>query len=156
MAENLLYRASDPNKKFFPPVRHYEGDAGYDLTSVQMVAVHPGSFAQVPTNLIVSFPRGFWGMVIGRSSTFMKRNIIVNPGIIDNGWRGELFASVFNPGKKIITIMPGERVCQLILFKLTTPEAEEAMEVEMGPGDRGLAGFGSTGAGVVKDVVEVG
>ncbi len=145
MADLLLYRAYNPNKKFFAPVRHYEGDAGYDLTAVQMVAVHPGAFAQVPTNLVVAFPKGYWGMIVGRSSTFMKRNIITNSGIIDNGWRGELHATVFNPGKKIVNIMPGERVCQLILFKLMTPEAEEALEVEMGPGDRGLAGFGSTG-----------
>lgn len=149
MADKLMFRPADKNKKYFEPIRHHEGDAGYDLTAIGMTSVHPKCFAQVPTNLIVQPPPGTWALITGRSSTFFKMNLIVNPGIIDNGWRGELLATVFNPTDRIINVMLGQRVCQLILMRLIVPPAVHSEPEDMDAGDRGTNGFGSTGTGLV-------
>lgn len=139
----LLVKRCDDNRPFCPPERHYEGDAGYDLSASTRIVVFPKAFAQIPTNVQVALPTGCWGMIVGRSSTFHKRNLICNPGIIDNGWTDELFGVVYNPNDRKVIINRGDRVVQLILFNLITPKM---VEVEILPlRERGAKGFGSTG-----------
>lgn len=139
----ILVAKCDDRRPFVLPKRHYEGDAGFDLASAINLWVAAGTFAQVPTNVRVALPTGTWGLVVGRSSTFYRRNLIVNPGIIDNGWTGELFGVVFNPTQRRIYVQAGERLVQLLIFNLVVP----AMEVveELPERDRGVKGFGSTG-----------
>lgn len=141
--ERLLVAPCDPTRPFFPPQRFYEGDAGYDLSASQRIVVAPGAFAQIPTNVRVALPHGTWGMVIGRSSTFYKRNLLVNTAIIDNGWTDELFGVVYNPTSRRVYIGIKERLVQLIIFNLITPGYDL---VETLPArERGSKGFGSTG-----------
>lgn len=141
----LIFTVADPNVKHHPPKRHYSGDAGFDLTVSRTVTVMERSFAQVPSNIRIAFPPGVWGMITGRSSTFFKRNLLVNTAIIDNGWRGELWAMVYNPTEKPVHVMPGERLIQVILFNLVLPEIIEVDPKEFPKGERGEKGFGSTG-----------
>ncbi len=141
----LVFTSVDPNRKHHEPKRHYGGDAGFDLTVSHMVTVMPQSFAQVPSNIRVALPKGCWGMIMGRSSTFFKRNLLVNTAVIDNGWRGELWAMVYNPTNSPVTVTPGERLIQLILFNLVTPEVLEVEPEAFPEGERGVLGFGSTG-----------
>lgn len=140
---DLLIKRCDENRPFAPPERHYEGDAGYDLPSSARITVYPSAFAQIPTNIQVALPRGCWGLVVGRSSTFHKRNLIVNPGIIDNGWTDELFGVVYNPTERKVIVNKGDRVVQLIIFNLITPKM--LIVGVMPERDRGSKGFGSTG-----------
>src|SRR4051812_39114440 len=100
----LLYKRCEEGRWFAPPKRHYEGDAGYDLSASTRIVVFPKAFAQIPTNIQVAIPTGCWGMVAGRSSTFYKRNLICNLAIIDNGWTDELFGVVFNPTDRKVII----------------------------------------------------
>lgn len=127
------------------PTRHHDGDAGYDLYVSRTITIEPGMWISAPTNTAVALPLGTWGMIVGRSSTFHKFGLIVQPCIIDNGWRGELFSAVYNPGKSAITIRKGDRVTQLIVMWLVTPEVKQVKVDELPEGDRGEAGFGSTG-----------
>lgn len=141
--EGLLIARCRDDRPFLPLQRFYSGDAGYDLPSSQALTVAPGTFAQIPTNIKVALPKGTWGMIVGRSSTFYKRNLIVNPAIIDNGWTDELYGVVFNPTQRKKHIGVGERLVQLIIFNLITPEFEV---VDVLPErERGSKGFGSTG-----------
>lgn len=134
-----------PSKPFTLPRRHHDGDAGYDLYTSQRVHIGPGRWANVPTNLRVAPPPGTWSLIIGRSSTLSKRGLLVHPGIIDNGFRGELFANVYNPRRwRSVWIEPGERLVQLIIFNLVTPDS--IITNYLPQGDRGERGFGSTGA----------
>lgn len=133
----------DANYPHELPARHYGGDAGYDLVASRTVNIPGHGFAEIPTNVKVALPEGTWAIIVGRSSTFQKRGLFVNPGIIDNGWRGELLTLVYNFSDKPTSVRRGERVSQLIIFNLVTPVVEE---VETLPeGDRGEKGFGSTG-----------
>jgi dUTP pyrophosphatase len=127
-----------------PPTRHYQDDAGYDLTVSRTVTIPPGGFAQVPHAIKVALPEGTWGLVLGRSSTFYRRCLIVNPGVIDVGWRGELLASVYNPSQtRHAQVKKGDRIAQLIVISVVPSDVAGAAQLE--PGSRGERGFGSTG-----------
>lgn len=142
--DTLLYAPFNAAKSA-SMVHHYDGDAGYDLVSSASIRLEPGTFGQISTNICVALPEGCWGMVVGRSST-AKRNLIVVPGIIDNGWRGELFAVIFNPTDSRITIESGDRIVQLIVFNLVNPNITKLEDASKLPnGARGTKGFGSTG-----------
>ncbi|AAK26497.1 hypothetical protein PAdVCgp30 [Porcine adenovirus 5] len=50
---------------------------------------------------------------------------------------------LFNHGNVDYLVSPGQRVCQLILEKISTPEVLEVASLD--DTDRGASGFGSTG-----------
>lgn len=146
----ILFTPADPDRPYYPPVHHYGTDAGFDLTVVQTVVVPQHGFAQLPSNIRVALPPGIWAMILPRSSTFYKRNLMVNSAVIDNGWRGELFGLVYNPMDKNVVVKVGERLYQLVLFKLITPTFLEVAGAELPEGDRGEHGFGSTGSSTIR------
>lgn len=128
----------------FEPRKSYKGDAGFDLVVSESVYIDYGGFRDVPMGISVELPEGVWGMLTGRSSTIRNRRVLVSQGIIDNGFRGELFAGCQNVGEKSVQIAKGERIAQLILFNLVDPAT---MSVEkLSPSERGTSGFGSSGA----------
>lgn len=127
-----------------PPVRIYKGDAGYDLTASRDMLIEKSNFAAVPTNLAIAIPTGMWAILVGRSSTFYRRGLLVNSGIIDAGYRGELMALAYNLGTKGVIIRKGERLFQLILMPaLAEVEWEEGT---LPKSERAGRGIGSSGA----------
>lgn len=122
--------------------RFHIGDAGYDLEASRQVGIPPGGMGRIPTNVRVAMPPHTWAMLVGRSSSFFKRQLLVQTAIIDNGFRGELWCVAKNMSDKWVTVLKGERVMQIIMMPLLTPIV---LEVEKLPdGDRGEKGFGST------------
>jgi dUTP pyrophosphatase len=141
----ILFAPVNQELPYFTPIRHYPGDAGFDLSASRQVSIDPKCWANVPTNLRVALPDGAWASIVGRSSTFFKRNLIVNTAIIDNGYRGELWASIYNPTDERVTVKRGERLIQLILHHLMSSDMQEVAAKDFPAGDRGENGFGSTG-----------
>lgn len=127
------------------PVAAYPDDAGYDLVVSRGVLIAPKITAQIPTNLAAAIPEGYWGLLLPRSSTFYTRQLLMSPGVIDSGYRGEIMAAVHNFGPKNCQINPGERLFQIILVEKTKFAWVRAEEDELGEGSRGSKGFGSTG-----------
>jgi deoxyuridine 5'-triphosphate nucleotidohydrolase len=128
-----------------PEMSHPGEDAGYDLFVSRKVVVPPHSFTDVHTDISVELPKGYWSRITGRSSTLRKRNLLVNEGIIDNGYRGELFAGVWNLGSAPITIYPGDRIAQLIIHKIESNGWNTKLVDTLSNSERGANGFGSTG-----------
>lgn len=129
------------------PERTYAGDAGFDLYVAEETAVHPGEFVDIPLGVSVGFPAGVWGRITGRSSTLRSTGLLVNEGIIDNGYNGPLFAGVRNLTDKTVFVEEGDRIAQLILHDNVSARFE-AVAVdghEESADGRGLAGFGSSG-----------
>jgi dUTP pyrophosphatase len=126
------------------PTRYYPGDAGFDLYVSTTTYVPYREYVDVPLGISVELPPDIWAMLTGRSSTLRRRRLLVMQGIIDNGYRGELFAGVQNVGKEGEWVRAGERIAQLIPFRLES--ALPLVQVpELSPSDRGTAGMGSTG-----------
>ena len=145
--------------------RAYQGDAGFDLVvqpnpdtremlmTVQSAEpirevggfwmIKPGEFVDLPLGCAVQLPVGHWGMLTGRSSTLRKRRLMVAQGIIDNGYRGPLFAGVWNLGETVALVEPGARIAQLIPVPVFSGGA--LLVESLGESDRGEQGFGSSG-----------
>jgi dUTP pyrophosphatase len=121
----------------------YPGDAGVDLTTIKGGIIEPHTGRDLPTGLRVELPEGYWARITGRSSTLRKRGLLVNEGIIDGGYRGELFVYVYNPNGSPVPIESGARLAQLILAPIVMPEVVEVDELTASL--RGENGFGSSG-----------
>ena len=96
----------------------YPGDAGWDLYVSRDVVIPAYSFTDIHTDIAIAMPEGLWGRVTGRSSALRKYGLLVNEGIIDNGYRGELFIGVFNLTNHDQFIPAGTRLAQLIFHQL--------------------------------------
>jgi dUTP pyrophosphatase len=72
-----------------------------------------------------------------------QRGLSVIDAVIDNGFRGELFAMIYNFSDAYETIQEGDRIAQIIPQRVETFEWQEAIELR--PSERGTKGFGSSG-----------
>ena len=68
---------------------------------------------------------------------------ITSRGTIDSGYIGEIKAVLFNHSWKPIKIKKGQKITQLVLMPIITPELEWVDSLE--DTERGSGGFGSSG-----------
>lgn len=140
------------------PIRAYPTDAGLDLFVCESVMLVPGEWKDIHTGIIVETPPGWWGMIVGRSSTLRRRGIRVETGIIDEGFRGELFVLAHNMNQPrfnipdtgtddtgVRMVEEGERLAQLLLFQTPPPLSIEWTD-NLSDSERGTSGFGSSGS----------
>lgn len=122
------------------------GAAAFDLTAAADVTVPPRAVALVPTGLVVRVPDGHFLAVLARSSTPLRRGLMVanGVGVVDSDYCGpadEVQIQVINVTDGAVTIARGDRIAQGMVLaapRVTFVEASAAA----GP-SRG--GFGSTG-----------
>jgi dUTP pyrophosphatase len=127
------------------PIRKSEKAAGYDVYSNEAVTLPPLSSSKsvlVSTGIAMTVPYGTYGQLAPRSGLSVK-GIHVGAGVIDADYTGEVKVLLFNLSEKEITLEKHERIAQLIIKKIETPEVEEVEE--LGVTERGEQGFGSTG-----------
>ena len=119
--------------------------AAFDLASVEDVTILPGRVALIPTGLVVRVPLRMFLGIFARSSTPLKRGLMVanGVGVIDPDYCGptdEVKIAVMNFTDDVVTVTAGDRIAQGIL--LNAPRVEW-VEAETGEISRG--GFGSSG-----------
>ncbi len=128
------------------PRRAYPGDAGLDLYALEEAVLEPGERASVRTGIAVEIPEGQAGLVLPRSGLAARHGIaLVNaPGLIDAGYRGEIRVLLLNTDRSAaFELSPGDRIAQLVLVRVESPEVEEVEELAVS--ERGAGGFGSSG-----------
>lgn len=119
--------------------------AAFDLAAVDDVSIDPGRVALIPTGLVIKVPRRMFLGLFARSSTPLKRGLMVanGVGVIDPDYCGptdEVKIAVMNFTADPVTVRAGDRIAQGIL--LESPRVEW-VEAEAGEVSRG--GFGSSG-----------
>jgi len=128
------------------PTAQHPGDAGLELRAIADVEVAPGERAMVPTGVAVAIPDGHAGLVLPRSGLASKKGLTLAnaPGLIDPGYRGEVFCAVVNlDPHDPVEISAGDRIAQLVIVAL--PDVSPAFVEELPESHRGPGGFGSTG-----------
>jgi dUTP pyrophosphatase len=128
------------------PTRAYPGDAGLDLYALEPAALAPGERAAIRTGIAVEIPEGQAGLVLPRSGLARRHGIsVVNaPGLIDPGYRGEVQVLLLNTDRsEPFVLAAGDRIAQLVLVSVHTPEVVEVDELALT--ERGAGGFGSSG-----------
>lgn len=125
------------------PRRGSEQAAGLDLCASEYVALQPWATTLVPTGLAINkLPDGTYARIAPRSGLAVK-GLIVNAGVVDADYRGEVKVVIFNTTREPFIIEEGDRIAQLILEKIVY--AEPVLVHSLDDSERGDGGFGSTG-----------
>jgi dUTP pyrophosphatase len=129
------------------PLPEYQttGAAGFDMAAAEDVTIAPGEVKLVPTGLVIEVPLGMFLGVFARSSTPLKRGLMVanGVGVVDSDYCGpadEVKIQVLNFTRDPITVKAGDRIAQGIFLPATRVVWREAEAGQ--PASRG--GFGST------------
>ncbi|KAL1956858.1 hypothetical protein VTO42DRAFT_6706 [Malbranchea cinnamomea] len=134
-------------KKLVPearaPTRGSAFAAGYDLYCAKQTTIPAKGKGLVSTGLAIAVPEGTYGRVAPRSGLASKNFIDTGAGVIDADYRGEVKVLLFNFSDVDFQVNEGDRIAQLVLERIYTPEVVEVDELE--ESIRGAGGFGSTG-----------
>lgn len=125
----------------YMPERAHEDDAGYDLRATNAAWIHPGEHAVFDTGVHVQIPKGYVGLVTSKSGLMGKG--LTSRGTIDCGYTGSIKVVLYNHGKEGYGISKCDKISQLVVMPIITPELELVNELD--DTDRGDKGFGSTG-----------
>ncbi|CAO3589662.1 unnamed protein product [Absidia cylindrospora] len=138
---SLLVKKLSPKGR--APTRGSAQAAGYDLYSAADVVIPAEGKVIVPTDISIAVPEGCYGRVAPRSGLAAKHFIDTGAGVIDADYRGPVGVVLFNFSKVDYQVSEGDRIAQLILERIYTPEVVEVDDLDAT--DRGSGGYGSTG-----------
>jgi dUTP pyrophosphatase len=123
------------------------GAAAFDLAASADIEIPARQIALVGTGLVIGVPNGYFLGIFARSSTPLKKGLMVanGVGVIDADYCGpadEIKIQVLNLTDSAVQVARGDRLAQGIV--LPSPRVEWEEVTEMVAPTRG--GFGSTGS----------
>ena len=133
------------------PLPRYEssGAAAFDLAAAADIEIPPNAVRLIPTGLIIEVPPGMFLGIFARSSTPLKRGLMVanGVGVVDPDYCGpddEVRIAVMNFTADAVSVRRGDRIAQGMFLSAPRVTWEEASDV------RGVSrgGFGATGSKV--------
>ncbi|MBX3691451.1 dUTP diphosphatase [Dokdonella sp.] len=133
----------------FPlPARATEGSAGMDLRAMVEAprVLEPGATDLVPSGIAIHIgDASVCAVVLPRSGLGHRHGIVLGngTGLIDADYQGPLMVSLWNRSAEAFTIVPGERIAQLVFMPVV--HAELVVVEGFTPSTRGEGGFGSSG-----------
>ena len=119
-----------------------EGDAGYDMHSVEAVTIHPGMWKTICLGFAAELPYATYCQIKDRSGMASK-GLVIYAGVMDPSYRGEWKVLMHNIGPRIASIWIGDKICQGVMRRFANPTP--AWVDELSETSRGEGGFGSTG-----------
>ena len=127
----------------FTPTRAHSADAGLDLYAMEdRVIFQDGSYT-FDTGVHVAIPEGYVGFLKSKSGLNINSGL-QSAGVIDSGYTGSIRVKLYNHGHEMVHISRGQKISQLVILPIVTPEIELVDELE--ETERGNNGFGSSGA----------
>ena len=130
------------------PLPSYATDdaAGFDLAAAHDMTIAPGGVALVRTGLIIEVPTGHFLGIFARSSTPLKRGLLVanGVGVVDPDYSGpedEIMIQLLNFTGAAVEVKRGDRLAQGIVLPAPRIAWQEVSEIKATT--RG--GFGVTG-----------
>ena len=113
------------------PCRANPSDAGLDVffnpADGKPVSIEPSNGKSLlPTGIRLGIPHGYMVQVMNRSSVASKQQLIVGAHCVDSGYDGEIFIDIHNVGSTIRTILPGDKIAQLVMVPVVHFRLREA------------------------------
>ena len=130
------------------PERRTEDAAGFDICIADNIILLAHERRRVGTGLYIALPSGYECQLRPRSGLAAKHGMTIlnSPATIDADYRGELQVLVYNTSFKPLRLKKGERIAQMVIARIYSPDFEEVDAAEALPAtQRGSGGFGSTG-----------
>ena len=130
------------------PLRATGGSAGMDLYACidEAVTIAPHEVRVIPTGIAIELESAdYVAYLFARSGLAIKHGIAPANcvGVIDSDYRGEVCVGLINQTEEDFTVMPEERVAQMVISPVILPEIEVVDKLD--DTERGAGGFGSTG-----------
>ena len=119
------------------PARATEGSAGIDLAACtdEPVTIAPRALVRIPTGVAIALPSpDYVALVFARSGLGIRHGISLSNGVgvIDSDYRGEIQVGLTNLSDTPYTVMPGDRIAQLVVAPVARPEPFEDNQMEEG------------------------
>ena len=128
------------------PAYHTSGSVAFDLAANEDMVIPPREIRLIPTGLVICTPENHMLLVAARSSTPMKKGLMLanGIGIVDQDFCGpddEIKIQVYNFTDKPVEVKKGDRLAQGLFLHLERVEWEEITSLP----EKSRGGFGSTG-----------
>jgi dUTP pyrophosphatase len=124
------------------PTRAHELVAGYDLYATHDQVIPKGKSWVFDTGVHIQIPPGHCGLLVSKSGLHCKQGI-QSTGLIDAGYTGTIKVKLTNHGSRVVTIKEYQKISQLVILPIITPDLEVVDHLE--ETERGNGGFGSSG-----------
>ena len=124
------------------PTRAHPTDAGLDLYARETQVVPARESAKFDTGVHIELPPMTAGFLKSKSGLNVKHGI-TSEGVIDVGYTGSIVVKLYNNSGYDYTVNAGDKISQLVILPILTPELELVDSLE--ETERGNGGFGSTG-----------
>jgi len=92
----------------------------------------------------MTVPFGTYGRIAPRSGLASRDGVTVLGGVVDRTFTGEVKVILLNTGDHTVHIKIGDRIAQIVLEMIETPDVLEVDRLDVTA--RGAGGFGSTGS----------
>lgn len=130
------------DKDAIMPTRAHATDAGYDLYAREQQVVPAQESACFDIGVHIKIPAGYVGFLKSKSGLNVKHGI-TSEGVIDAGYTGSIVVKLYNNSGFDYTVHKGDKISQIVLLPIFTPELEQVDKLE--ETERGAGGFGSSG-----------
>lgn len=125
------------------PTRAHSTDAGLDLYATEDAVIFRDGSYTFDSGVHVAIPEGYVGFLKSKSGLNVNQGI-QSAGVIDVGYTGSIRVKLYNHGSGMVHIKKGQKISQLVLLPIITPELEIVDSLE--ETERGNGGFGISGA----------
>lgn len=124
------------------------GSAGLDLRACldEPLTLEPGRTDLIPTGIAIHINDAtLAATILPRSGLGHKHGIVLGNlvGLLDSDYQGEVLISCWNRGQNSFTIMPGDRIAQMVIVPVVQVDFDIVDEFHQS--ERGEDGFGSSG-----------
>ena len=163
MVANIKFAKTRPDAKI--PTKRLE-DAGLDIYACfdeDWIGIKPHTSKLIPTGVASAFDSS-WALVFRERGSTGVKNMKINAGVIDSGFRGEYFVSIYNGNDEPLYItkyMDGEQapepknailypyskaIAQALVVEVPEVNIEEISynELQQIPSERGVGLLGSS------------
>ena len=130
----------DKNAKM--PTKAHRTDGGFDIYARETQIVSAKESAFFDTGVHIALPEGTVGLLMSKSG-LNKNHGLTSEGVIDVGYTGSIGVKLYNNSGYDYKVNEGDKISQLVVVPILTPELELVDELE--ETERGNGGFGSTG-----------
>ena len=145
MTELMLNEAAFLNVKLDEgakmPTRAHDTDAGLDLYAMHDAVIPMFGSVKLDTGCHVAIPKNYVGLITSKSGLMSEG--ITSRGTIDSDYRGSIKAVLFNHNNRPYRIQKGQKITQLVILPIITPQPVQVDNLEETV--RGEGGFGSSG-----------
>lgn len=125
-------------------IKGHDTDSGYDLKTKYAFKLLPNETKLIPTSLFLELDKNIEAQVRPKSSVSAK-GILVHFGTVDSDYRGEVKVVMQNLNQHGVEFEAGQKIAQIVFNEKTEVFLEQTEDISNDT-QRGIGGFGSTGA----------